>query len=250
MNRVKGKVAIVTGAASGMGRAHVLALAQEGARVVVTDLNEAGGQETVHMAKESGGDAIFLRHDIAKEDDWQTVIATTIDHFGKFDVLVNNAGVYTVGSAEESTLDQWDFVFNVNARGTFIGVHLAIPHMRRAGGGSIINVSSNFALVGRAGFSIYCASKGAVRMFTKAVAAEVAGDNIRVNSLHPGLIRTAMTAPLIETQEGLDMILGGAPIRRAAEPEEIANAVLYLASDESRFMTGAEMVVDGGYVAV
>ncbi|NTZ64087.1 SDR family NAD(P)-dependent oxidoreductase [Agrobacterium tumefaciens] len=250
MNRVKDKVAIVTGAASGMGRAHVLALAREGAHVVVTDLNETGGAETVRLAQESGAEAQFVPHDISKEGDWERVIAAAIDRFGRINVLVNNAGVYTVGSAEESTVEQWDFVFNVNARGTFIGVHLVIPHMKQAGGGSIINVSSNFALVGRPGFSIYCASKGAVRLFSKAVAAEVAGDNIRVNSLHPGLIRTPMTASLIETQEGLDMLLGGALLRRAAEPEEIANAVLYLASDESSFMTGSEMVIDGGYVAV
>jgi cyclopentanol dehydrogenase len=250
MDRVKNKVAIVTGAASGMGRAHVVALAREGAKVVVTDMNEVGGVETVGLVEAAGGQAIFVRHDISKEADWRTVLDAAIAKFGRIDVLVNNAGVYTVGSAEDSTLDQWDFVFNVNARGTFIGVHLVIPHMKKAGGGSIINISSNFALVGRPGFSIYCAAKGAVRMFTKAVAAEVANDGIRVNSLHPGLIRTPMTADLIATQEGLDMLLGGAPLRRAAEPEEIANAVVYLASDESRFMLGAEMVVDGGYTAV
>lgn len=250
MGRVDGKVAIITGAGSGMGRAHAVKLSAEGASVFVTDVNEAGLAETMRLVTTAGGKAASLHHDVSSEADWTAVFKAVITAFGKVDVLVNNAGTYTFGNAEDCSLEQWDKVFNVNTRGTFIGVRGVIPLMKLAGGGSIINVSSNFALVGRAGFSIYSASKGAVRMFTKGVAAEVAQDKIRVNTLHPGLIDTPMTADLIATPEGLDQLLGGAPLRRAADPEEIANAVLFLASDESRFMIGAEMVVDGGYVAV
>jgi cyclopentanol dehydrogenase len=233
-----------------MGRAHAQTLSREGAKVFATDVNEKGLAETVRLVKDAGGEAASLRHDVSLEEDWNAVFDATVKAFGKIDILVNNAGVYTVGSAEDCTLAQWDYVFSINARGAFMGVRGAIPHMKEAGGGSIINVSSNFALVGREGFSIYCASKGAVRLLTKAVAAEVARFNIRVNSLHPGLIHTAMTADLIDTPEKLDFLLGVSPTRRAAGPEEVADAVLYLASDESRFMTGAEMVIDGGYVAV
>ncbi|MGR3375985.1 SDR family NAD(P)-dependent oxidoreductase [Salipiger abyssi] len=250
MGRVQGKSAIVTGAGSGMGQAHARALAREGAQVFATDVNEEGLAETLRLITEAGGTAKVRRHDVSKEEDWTAVVAETLDAFGKIDILVNNAGVYTVANAEDCTLDQWDFVMNINARGTFMGVRAVIPHMKAAGGGAIVNVSSNFAMVGRPGFSIYCASKGAVRLFTKAVAAEVAEDGIRVNSLHPGVIATPMTADLIATPEGLDQLLGGAPLRRAAEPEEIADAVLYLASDESRFMIGSELVIDGGYSSV
>ncbi|APZ50551.1 SDR family NAD(P)-dependent oxidoreductase [Salipiger abyssi] len=250
MGRVQGKSAIVTGAGSGMGQAHARALAREGAQVFATDVNEEGLAETLRLITEAGGTAKVRKHDVSKEEDWEAVVAETLDAFGKIDILVNNAGVYTVANAEDCTLDQWDFVMNINARGTFMGVRAVIPHMKAAGGGAIVNVSSNFAMVGRPGFSIYCASKGAVRLFTKAVAAEVAQDGIRVNSLHPGVIATPMTADLIATPEGLDQLLGGAPLRRAAEPEEIADAVLYLASDESRFMIGSELVIDGGYSSV
>ncbi|MBN9888127.1 SDR family NAD(P)-dependent oxidoreductase [Salipiger abyssi] len=250
MGRVQGKSAIVTGAGSGMGQAHARALAREGAQVFATDVNEEGLAETLRLITEAGGTAKVRKHDVSKEEDWEAVVAEALDAFGKIDILVNNAGVYTVANAEDCTLDQWDFVMNINARGTFMGVRAVIPHMKTTGGGAIVNVSSNFAMVGRPGFSIYCASKGAVRLFTKAVAAEVAEDGIRVNSLHPGVIATPMTADLIATPEGLDQLLGGAPLRRAAQPEEIANAVLYLASDESRFMIGSELVIDGGYASV
>jgi cyclopentanol dehydrogenase len=250
LGRVNGKVAVVTGAASGMGRAHAVALAREGALVVATDMQDDRCRETVAIITATGGKAIFVHHDISKVDDWKAVVVAANKEFGRIQVLVNNAGVYVVAEADQTTLEQWDFVFNINVRGTFIGCQQIIPEMKAAGGGSIINISSNFALVGRAMFSAYCASKGAVRSFTKAIAAELASHNIRANTVHPGLVETDMTRDLIGTQEGLDMILGGAPIRRAAQPEEIANAVIYLASDESAFMTGSELVIDGGYVAV
>ncbi|WP_170328255.1 SDR family NAD(P)-dependent oxidoreductase [Ruegeria arenilitoris] len=250
MGRVDGKVAIITGAGGGMGRAHALKLSAEGAKVLVTDVKEAGLAETVELVEAMGGSAASLHHDVQNEEAWNSVFKKVIYDFGRLDILVNNAGVYTVGNVEDCTLEQWDRVFNINARGLFMGVRGAIPLMKKAGGGSIINVSSNFALVGRPGFSIYCALKGAVRLLTKAIAAEVAEDKIRVNTLHPGLIETPMTSDLIDTPEKLDSLLGGAPLRRAAQPEEIADAVLYLASDESRFMLGSELTIDGGYHAV
>ncbi|WP_424988079.1 SDR family NAD(P)-dependent oxidoreductase [Microbulbifer sp. S227A] len=250
MGRVEGKVAIVTGAGSGMGRSHAIVLAREGAKILATDQNEAGLEETVAQIREAGGTAEMQRHDVADEANWNAVFETVTGTFGKLDILVNNAGVVTVGNTEDCTLEQWDSVFNVNARGTFIGVRGAVPLMKQNGGGSIINVSSTFALIGRAGFGIYCASKGAVRLLTKSVAAEVAEDQIRVNSIHPGLIETPMTEEMIDTQEKLDFILGSAPLRRAGTPEEVSALVLYLASDESRFVIGSEMVVDGGMAAI
>ena len=250
MNRVEGKVAIVTGAAFGMGRSHAMALAREGARVALTDIKEDAGRAVVAEIVASGGEAIFVAHDVSRQEDWQAVVAATVARFGKLDVLVNNAGTYAYAELEDTTVEQWDQIFAVNARGTFVGCREAVPHMKRAGGGSIINVSSNFALVGRPGFSAYCASKGAIRLFTKAIAAELGAFNIRANSLHPGLVATEMTRPFIQDQASLDIIMGPALIRRAAEPIEISHAVVYLASDESSFMTGSEIVVDGGYAAV
>ncbi len=250
MNRVAGKVAIVTGAAFGMGRSHAIELGREGAKVAVTDIKEEAGRAVAAEIVADGGEAIFLLHDVARLDHWQAVVANTAEHFGRLDVLVNNAGVYVYADLESMTPEQWDFIFSVNVRGTFLGCREATPFLKRAGGGSIVNVSSNFALVGRAGFSAYCASKGAIRLFTKAIAAELAPSNIRVNSLHPGLIATEMTRDLIQDQASIDMVLGPAPMRRVGQPVEVSHAVVYLASDESSFMTGAEMVVDGGYAAV
>lgn len=165
-------------------------------------------------------------------------------------MLVNNAGVYTFGEADTITDEQWNMVFDVNVRGTFFGCREIIPHMKKAGGGSIINVSSNFAIVGVPGFSVYSASKGAVRLFTKSIAAELAKDNIRANSIHPGLVETDMTRPLIPNQEAVEALIANAPMRFAAQPEQISGAVVYLASEESSFMTASEMVIDGGYHAV
>jgi cyclopentanol dehydrogenase len=250
MKRVHGKVAIVTGAASGMGRSHAIELAREGASVVVTDVRAELAEIVANKIVQDGGKAVFQPLDVSKHDAWSAVIKKTLDSFGKLDVLVNNAGVYIYANAVDTTPEQWDHVFSVNARGTFLGCRAAIPAMKTAGGGSIINISSNFALVGRAGFSAYCASKAAIGGFTKAIAAELAVDKIRANSLHPGLIATEMTKDLIVDQASIDNLLGVALIRRVGQPVEISNAVIYLASDESAFMTGSEMVVDGGYVAV
>lgn len=250
MGKLDGRIAIVTGAASGMGRAHAIGLAREGALVAATDRNLDGVQKTVALISAASGHAIALEHDVANESAWRMIISETKSQFGDATILVNNAGVYVLRPAEEMSLSEWDFVLSVNARGTFIGCREVIPGMKRAGGGSIINVSSTFGLVGRAGFSAYCASKGAIRLFTKAVAAELAPYGIRANTVHPGTIETAMTAPLLTTQEGVEALMGSQPVRRIGRPEEVASAVVFLASDDSSYMTGSELVVDGGYVAI
>jgi cyclopentanol dehydrogenase len=250
LNRVGGKVAIVTGAASGMGRSHAIELAREGAKVVLTDVQQELGREAAQKIVRDGGTAQFLSLDVTNAEQWRSVVETTIRAFGQLNILVNNAGVYVYSNVVDMTVAQWDNVFSVNAKGTFLGCREAIPAMKAAGGGSIINVSSNFALVGRPGFSAYCASKGAIRLFTKAIAAELAADNIRANSLHPGLVETDMTRGLLVDKTAIDGLLGPAPMRRVAQPIDISGAVVYLASDESSFMTGSEMVVDGGYSAV
>jgi cyclopentanol dehydrogenase len=249
LHRAANKIAIVTGAASGMGRAHAELLAQEGARVIATDRDQAGGDETVARIARAGGTAKFVLHDVAQDSDWSRVLEAAAA-YGHVNVLVNNAGIGLYKSTLETTLMEWDQVQNINVRGTFIGCQKIIPQMKAAGGGSIINVSSTYALVGRSGFAAYSASKGAVRMLSKSLAAEFAEFNIRVNSLHPGTIETNLTKPVLGSAASISAIIGPQLIRRPGLPSEVASAVLYLASDESSFVTGAEMVVDGGYVSV
>jgi len=251
--RIEDKVAIVTGAASGIGRGTARVLAQEGARVVLTDVNEALGAEA---AKEIGGDAVFLRHDVADEASWESVIAATLDRFGRLDVLVNNAGIIEVADIESTTVAQLRRILAVNTEGVFLGCKHAIPAMRAGGGGSIVNISSAAGLVGTPPFAAYSASKGAVRSLTKTVAAHCRekGDAIRCNSIHPGGVDTPLVRG-ISGQRGSnltdveDMAAPGNAIGYG-QPEDIAHLVLYLASDESRFMTGAELAIDGGLTAV
>jgi cyclopentanol dehydrogenase len=250
MKRAANKIAIVTGAASGMGRAHAVLLAQEGARVVVSDRDESGGAETIDQIEAAGGTAMFVRHDVSSESDWKRVVEVAVSTYGHVNVLVNNAGIGLYKPTVETTLQDWDMVQNVNARGTFIGCRELIPVMRAAGGGSIVNVSSTYALVGRAGFAAYSASKGAVRLLTKTLAAELAEFNIRVNSLHPGTIETNLTRPVLTSPAAIEVVIGPQLIRRPGLPIEVATAMLFLASDESSFVTGTEITVDGGYVAV
>lgn len=250
MGRATNKIAIVTGAASGMGRSHSLLLARAGAQVIATDRDEAGGMETTAQIESDGGIATFVKHDVSSESDWKQVISRAKSTYGSVNVLVNNAGIGFFKPTVDTTLEEWDSLQNINARGTFIGCREVIPAMKAAGGGSIINVSSTFAIVGRAGFAAYSASKGAVRGFSKSLAAELAEFNIRVNSIYPGTIETNLTKHVLSTPAAIEEIIGPQLIRRPGLPVEVANAVLFLASDESSFVTGAEFIVDGGYTSV
>ena len=245
MGRVDGKVAIVTGAASGMGRADAQLLAAEGARVVLADLNEADG----HDAAEALGDsAIFLRLDVTDEDNWKSVIAATVETFGRLDILVNNAGMIALGSIVDTDLESWRRVNAVNSDGVFLGCKHAIPAMAESGGGSIINMSSVAAIHGQSFVAAYTASKGAVRALTKNIAmfCKEQKNGIRCNSVHPDGVKTPMVVKVAmgketATREEIEMI---GEAGNMCEPEDIANLVLYLASDESRFVNGAEMVID------
>ena len=248
--RLEGKVAFISGGARGMGAVEAIMFAKEGAKVAIGDLLEDEGRKVVEQISEAGGQALFVRLDVTSESDWQKAIAATVEAFGKLDVLVNNAGIRAQGKVEDVTEEAWDLVMNVNAKGTFLGTKTAIPEMRRAGGGSIVNISSQLGLVGTATSSPqYSASKGAIRLFTKATAIQYAKDAIRVNSVHPGPIATPMTEAGRADPQRYKMMVSGIPLGRYGESEDVAYGVVFLASDESSFMTGSELVIDGGWTA-
>lgn len=247
MDRVAGKVAIVTGAASGMGKADATLLAAQGARVVVTDLNESDGRA---VADAIGAEAVFMRLDVADEDNWRAVVGATMERFGKLDILVNNAGMIALGSVVDTDLETWRKIHAVNNDGVFLGCKHAIPAMTQSGGGSIINMSSVAAIHGQSFVAAYSASKGAVRALTKSVAmhCKEQKNGIRCNSVHPDGVKTPM---VVKVATGRDTATAQeieevGKFGNMCEPEEIANLVLYLASDESSFVTGAEMVIDNG----
>lgn len=247
MGKMQGKVVLITGGAMGMGQAHAHVFASEGAQVVLTDINEANGRETAAAVKQSSGSALFLRHDVTSASDWQAVVAECITRFGKVDVLVNNAGIFIPGTLEDTSDETWDRIMNINAKGTFLGCKHVLPAMQKTQGGAIINISSIYGLVGAPGAAAYEASKGAVRLLTKAAAADFAKFNIRVNSIHPGVIATEMTRTMLQTDESTRAVLGPTLMARAGQAQEVSKAVLFLASDDASYMTGSEMVVDGGY---
>jgi 3(or 17)beta-hydroxysteroid dehydrogenase len=243
MQRVEGKVCIITGAASGIGREDAMLLAREGAKVVLTDLNEEAGRQ---VAAEIGANALFIRHDIASESDWQNVVKTTVEHFGRLDVLVNNAAILALGSIEDTTLELWQKVQKINGEGYFLGCKYAIQAMKETGGGSIINMSSVAALGAMPMFCAYSASKGAVAAMTRSIAlhCKQQGYRIRCNSVHPDGVNTPMTQALTGGQPIPQEALDQDPMNRMAAPRDIANVVLFLAADESRFVNGAEIRVD------
>lgn len=267
MGRVEGKVAIVTGGASGIGRAAAEILASEGAGVVVTDIDTDAGETVVEGIKAKGGSAIFRKQDVVDEALWSEIVASTVEQFGKLDVLVNNAGIAPGGPITEMTLDAWRHLMEVNVDSVFLGTKYAIPAMAASGGGSIINISSVAGLKGAPGLTAYNATKGAVRLFTKGVAREcaVGQTGIRVNSVHPGIIDTAIWAKMdasmtegggasiLPPSDGANSpdveaiaVVAQVPMGHAGKPTEIAEGILFLASDASSHMTGSELVIDGG----
>lgn len=256
MGRVEGKVAIVTGGARGLGKASGVMLAKEGAKVVMTDRHADEGSAVVRQIEKDGGTAMFLAQDVAKEEDWKKVIDAVVKKFGKLDVLVNNAGVGINANIEETTLEQWRWVMSVNLDGVFLGTKYGIEAMKKTGGGSIINMSSIEGMVGDRRLAAYDASKGGVRILSKSAALHCAkaGYNIRVNTVHPGFIETPMVQGFLKSIGGdieaaRRQLAALHPIGHLGEPNDVAYAVLYLASDESKFATGSELVIDGGYTA-
>ena len=251
--RVDGKVALVTGGASGLGAESARRLAREGAKVVFTDLAAEAGQAVTDEILAEGGEAAFLAHDVTDDARWGEVVAETLRRFGRIDVLVNSAGVGGGEPILEATLEGWRRIVGINLDGTFLGVRHVAPAMVAAGRGSIVNLSSILGKVGFPGAAAYCASKGGVAMLTKAVALELAPAGVRVNSVHPGFIETPMVVNAFRESENenamRDMVISRHAMGRLGVPREIADAVVFLASEESSFMTGAELVIDGGYTA-
>ena len=248
--RLEGKVTFISGGARGMGAVEARMFATEGARVAFGDLLDEEGRKLEAEINETGGQALFVHLDVTREADWQNAIASTVNRFGKLDVLVNNAGISGHGRVEDTPVEEWDRVMNVNAKGVFLGTKVAIPEMRKAGGGSIINISSQLGLVGTDISSPqYQASKGAVRLLTKATAIQYAKEGIRANSVHPGPIVTPMTEDRRADPEVYELMLSRIPMARYGQPKEVGYVVLYLASDESSYVTGSELVVDGGWTA-
>jgi NAD(P)-dependent dehydrogenase (short-subunit alcohol dehydrogenase family) len=249
MDRLKGKVAIITGAARGMGAVEARLFVSEGAKVVVSDMNPAG-EEVAASIRAEGGSAIFVQTDVTSEDDWKRLVAETVKEFGRLDILVNNAGISGATFPDADSLEGWNALMNINALSCFLGTINSVPEMRKVGGGSIVNIGSVVGLVGYgSAHPAYPASKGAVRLYSKTAALKYAPDKIRVNSVYPGVM------PLMETAapwgpEKMRLVSPEVtPLGRPGEAIEVANAVLFLASDEASYITGAELPVDGGYTA-
>lgn len=249
MGRLDNKVAIITGAAGGMGKADALLFVQEGAKVAITDLQEDKIKDVVAEIEALGGEAIGFKHNVASEEDWVRVVDETVQKFGKVDILVNNAGVSNATPFMDLTVEGWEKTMSINVTSIFLGQKYVIPHMIEAGGGSIVNISSIAGLTGGSGAGPYTASKGAVRMLTKATAVDFAKHNIRCNSVHPGYIETPMTVDLFKDEQMMQWFQSQTPLPRLGKAEDIARGVLFLASDESSYITGVELPIDGGYFA-
>jgi NAD(P)-dependent dehydrogenase (short-subunit alcohol dehydrogenase family) len=253
MGRLAGKVALVTGGASnpGLGRSTALRFGEEGAKVFVTDVDLVGAEATVQAIRDAGGDATAMRQDVTSESGWEEVMAAINETYGGLDICVNNAGIAVLVPMEEMTLEQWNRQIEVNLTSVFLGCRAAIAEMKKRGGGSIVNLSSVAGLVGLQTCTAYAAAKGGVRIMGKAVAVEAAKYNIRCNSVHPGVIWTNMQAQATgaNSVDDVDAATMRIPLGRAGEPLDIANCILYLASDEANYVTGAEFVVDAGMTA-
>ena len=256
--RLMGKVAFISGGARGMGAEEARLFAQEGAKVVIGDVLDDGGPKMEAEINETGGEALFVRLDVTQEEAWRRAVEAAVARFGRLDVLVNNAGISGERPGEgpmlleDAPVEDWDRVMNVNAKGVFLGTKHVIPAMREAGGGSIINISSMAGIVavpGSGGSGAYNASKGAVRLLTKSTAIQYASEGIRCNSVHPGWIDTPMSESTMADPERRAQWVRYTPLGRVGVPRDIANGVLFLASDESSYMTGSELVIDGGVTA-
>ena len=247
--RLTGKIALITGAARGQGAVEARLFAKEGASVVLTDIRDDEGEKVAAEINELGGKAHYMRHDVIEEREWVVAVARTVELFGGLHVLINNAGIFVTTVIEHTTVEEWDRIMDINARGVFLGIKHAIPAMRESGGGSIVNISSTAGLVGNPREGAYTASKGAVRLMTKSAAIQAAKDGIRVNSVHPGFIDTEMVAFISQDPESMAEIMPKIPLGRSGTSDDIAKGALFLASDEASYVTGTELVIDGGYVA-
>ena len=251
MKRLQDKVAIITGSRRGIGKGIAIAFAKEGCKVVVSDyVEDKDGKNTVDEIKKLGSDAIFVKADVSKERDVKNLVDKAVKKFGKLNIIVNNAGIVSFGTADTLTEKDWDKVINVNLKGVFFGTKYAAKQMLKQGkGGRIINISSIAGLVGFPGISAYCASKGGVTEFTREAALDYASKGITVNAIDPGVIVTDMTKDMIENKETNKNLLENTPVGRFGKPEDIGNAAVFLALDESSFITGHNLVVDGGWTA-
>lgn len=253
MGRLENKVAIVTGGASNpsLGRSTSLAFAREGATVVITDIDKDGGKKVELEINESNGKALFIEHDVTSLQDWERVRKETLNNFGKVDILVNNAGIAILHPLEETTEEDWDKTIDVNLKSIFLGCKTILPNMRENKSGSVINISSIAGLVGLVSASAYNSSKGGVRLLTKNIALEYGDYNVRCNSIHPGFMATNMNDPkkIVERGRDLQALIDAIPLKRMGTAEDIANCALFLASDESSYVTGSEFIIDGGMTA-
>jgi len=249
--RLEGKVAIITGGASGMGAEECRIFAREGAKVVIADVSEDLGRQVEAEIKDSSGDAVFMHLDVTSEDAWDSAVTATVERYGKVDILVNNAGISSTHNPDNMSTEAWDNFMAINARGVFLGMKSVIPQMQAVGGGSIVNISSVSGMVGNVGNHMgYNASKGAVRIVTKSAAVQYAQDGIRVNSVHPGTMPPMRSSSAASNAERQSAITRRVPMQRRGRTEEVGNAVLFLASDEASYITGAELAVDGGLTAM
>ncbi len=245
--RLDGKVALISGGASGIGAAHAQVFAAEGAQIVIGDIQAAKGREVAAGVNNNGGEAVFVHLDVSNENDWQQAVHEAVSQFGKLTTLINNAGVYWPSGVEEETRDKWQKMIEINQTGVWLGMKTAAPALRASGNAAIVNISSLYGLIGSPGSIAYHASKGAVRLMTKAAALEYVRQGIRVNSIHPGQIDTPILAGLTPEQDA--QIKEATPMGRLGRPEEIAYGSLYLCSDEASYTTGTELVIDGGWFA-
>ena len=250
MSRLDGKIALITGAAKGQGEVEAKLFAREGAQVILSDILDADGSKVESEITELGGDALYKRLDVSSENEWASISQFIEDKYGRLDILLNNAGASVRNSGMDISMEDWDLMMNVNAKGVFLGTKYCVPIMQKSGGGSIINISSIAGIAGRPMASpAYAASKGAVRVFTKSTAGRFAADGIRANSIHPGPIDTDMIRAVTTTETSADAFKN-IPLGRLGQPEDIAYGALFLASDESSFITASELVIDGGVTGI